>query len=565
MLLICAAACAALLALAPAAALAHAQLQGTSPAAETVVRIEPRAFVFHFDETVQGGVGSVRVFDAQGHRVDDGTISHPGTSRSIAVGLRPGLPDGTYLATYRVVSVDTHVVSGGATFSIGHPGGQGSLTVAGLLARDRTGRATLLAFGVVRALGYLAIALFAGGLAFLSLLWRGAEAIGEADERLRGRARAILAAAAALGLIVTALAFGLQGSEEGGVSFSGAFGSGVLEGVIHSRFGTWWGLRLLDWAALLALCAAGARIRFSRAWEALCGLGGVLLIVTVVLSGHAYSQSPRGLLIASDFAHLTAMSLWLGGLAMMLVALPRATAALDPPERSRLLSGLLGAFSPLALASVVVLAGTGALQAYIHVRTFHGLLHTGYGHDVLAKTVLLAVLVGLGYGQRGRVMPALREAVKHGSSPGAAGFRLRNLLRLEVLAIVAVIGVTGALVDYTPPVSQEAGPVNVSARIGPTELEMTVEPARAGPNGIHIYLLNARSGLPYTAAKEVRLTAALPARSIGAQKLALQPAGPGHWVVSGAQLIPAGAWRLGMTVRVSEFQQFTRQVEVSIR
>jgi copper transport protein len=565
MLLACAAACFALLALAPAAALAHAQLQGTTPTAETVVRSEPRVFAFHFDEAVQGGIGSVRVFDAQGHRVDDGTISHPGAPSSIAVGLRPGLPDGTYLATYRVVSVDTHVVSGGATFSIGHPGGQGSLTVAGLLARNRTGRATLLAFGVVRALGYLAIALFVGGLALLALLWRRAGAMGEADERLRGRARAILAAAAALGLVVTALAFGLQGAEEGGVSFSSAFGSGVLEGVIHSRFGTWWGIRLLDWAALLVLCATAAKVRSSRVWEALCGLGGVLLIVTVVLSGHAYSQSPRGLLIASDFAHLAAMSLWLGGLTMMLVAVPRATAALDPQARSKLLSGLLGAFSPLALASVITLAGTGALQAYVHVRSLNGLLHTGYGRDVLAKTALLAVLVGLGYGQRERVMPALREAVKSGSSPGAAGFRLRNLLRLEVLAIVAVISVTGALVDYTPPVSQEAGPVNVSARIGPAELEMTVEPARVGPNGIHIYLLNARSGLPYTAAREVRLTAALPARSIGAQKLSLQPAGPGHWVATGAQLIPAGVWRLAMTVRVSEFEQFTRQVEVSIR
>ena len=40
----------------------------------------------------------------------------------MGVGLKPHLPDGTYTATYRVISADTHIVYGGLVFNIGHAG-----------------------------------------------------------------------------------------------------------------------------------------------------------------------------------------------------------------------------------------------------------------------------------------------------------------------------------------------------------------------------------------------------------------------------------------------------------
>ncbi len=89
----------------------------------------------------------------------------------MGVGLKPGLPDGTYTATYRVISADTHIVYGGLVFSIGHAGPAPKVTVAGLIARNESGEATKLAFGAVRALDYVSLALFIGGLAFLLIAW----------------------------------------------------------------------------------------------------------------------------------------------------------------------------------------------------------------------------------------------------------------------------------------------------------------------------------------------------------------------------------------------------------
>ena len=74
-----------------------------------------------------------------------------------------------------------------------------------------------------------------------------------------------------------------------------------------------------------------------------------------------------------------------------------------------------------------------------------------------------------------------------------------------MLLIVAVLAVTGALTGYAPPTAATAasGPVNATQRIGPLDLQMTVDPARVGPNQVHLYLLNAKDGAPFTGTKEL--------------------------------------------------------------
>ena len=136
------------------------------------VRLDGRArsrpeVIFKFNQAVGGTLGAVRVYDAQGNEVDNLDVAHPdGHEHWMGVGLKPHLPDGTYTATYRVISADTHIVYGGLVFNIGHAGAAPTFTVAGLIGRNETGEVTTVAFGVVRFLDYLSIALLLGGLAF---------------------------------------------------------------------------------------------------------------------------------------------------------------------------------------------------------------------------------------------------------------------------------------------------------------------------------------------------------------------------------------------------------------
>ena len=185
------------LAAAPAAS-AHAVLEATSPGRGAQLDRAPKQVVFRFGEAVEAAFGAVRVYDGRGDRVDSGGTKHPnGRADAVAVALRHGLGDGTYTATYRVISADSHPVSGGFVFTVGQ-GGTPAETLDQLLQSAGAGRVTEVGFGVVRALSYLALALAAGGVAFVALVWRPAlaavggsdESWGAAGEAFAARARA---------------------------------------------------------------------------------------------------------------------------------------------------------------------------------------------------------------------------------------------------------------------------------------------------------------------------------------------------------------------------------------
>ncbi len=574
-------------------AFAHAQLLGTAPESGSTVPTQPSEVIFKFNQDVGGTLGAVRVYDAQGNEVDNLDVSHPdGQEHWMGVGLKPGLPDGTYTGTYRVISADTHIVYGGLVFNIGHAGAAPKFTVAGLIGRNKSGEVTLVAFGVARWLDYLSIALMLGGLAFVLVAWRRAlPAVADSQPRwhaasrsFAGRLEALLLAAVALGIVASVLGFLLQGASAAGVSLWSGLKSAVLTNTEHSRFGEVWGGRAIDWvvigALLLAARGLGRRVvSVLRAdteppaldqgpprWLAgLLAIGCGYLAITPALSGHASIQSPVWIFFPSDAIHVFAASVWVGGIASLLLALPSATRELEGPERSRLLLATLARFSPLAFGSVIAIAVTGVVQAYIDVRTLHGLLHTTYGALIIAKVALLLVLIALGWVNRERVIPALRRLVHAIGAPGETGVLARRTMRSELALMLCVFGVTAALISYAPPIDAASGPFSTNTTLGPAELEMTVEPAKVGLNTAHIYLIDAKTGSQFTATKELTVAARLPAKGIGPLPLKANLAGPGHYVLSGAVLSPGGSWQIELTDRVSEFEQYSRTVNVPIR
>jgi copper transport protein len=592
------------------AALAHAQLLETSPATGSTVATQPAEVTFEFNQAVGGTLGAVRVYNAQGNEVDDLNVSHPdGNEHWMGVGLKPGLPDGTYTATYRVISADTHIVYGGLVFNIGHAGAASKFTVAGLIARNRSGEVTALAFGLVRGLDYLTIALLLGGLAFLLIVWRpGLATIAGAEPRWRaaarmfaGRMRLLLSVAVVLGVVVSVLGVLLQGASAAGVSLWASLSHTIVQSTLESRFGAVWGLRALDWVLLGVLLmiatmlserartsssagapaatdrtGAGAEAPASADIPALTPLpprplcvaiaiGAACLAIVPALGGHASIQSPTAIFFPADVLHVLAASVWVGGVACLLLALPAATRELERPERSRLLLATLTRFSPLALAAVIAIAVTGVVQAYIDVRSLDGLLHTTYGILILAKTALLLALIGLGWVNRERAIPAFRRIVASERPPGQTGALARRTLRGELALMLCVFGLTAALVSYAPPIDAASGPFSTNTTLGPAELEMTVEPARVGPNTIHLYLIDAATGAQFTATKEFTATAALPSKHIGPLPLRVTVAGPGHYILSSAALSPGGVWEIRFTDRVSEFEEHTRTVRVPIQ
>lgn len=565
--------CIAALCCAPAA-LAHAQLVGTSPQSGTTVAAQPSLVIFKFNEAVGGTLGAVRVYDAQGKEVDDLRGVHPqGHPRWMGVGLQARLPDGTYTATYRVISADTHIVYGGLVFNVGRASGASNVTVSSLLKRDETGHVTKVAFGVVRALDYLSIALLLGGLAFLAIAWLpGLLAVATTDAEWRaaslafaGRLQRLLYAAIALGVAVSVLGVLLQGASAAGVSLWASLKGAVVQDTLESRFGAVWAARAVDWlligGLLLGARALGRPLLPAARREA---APPRWLLALLALAGHASIEGPTGVFFPADVVHVLAASVWVGGIACLLLVLPAATRELAASDRARLLLATLARFSPLALGAVIAIAISGIVQAYIDVRSLHGLLHSTYGVLILVKVALLLALAALGWVNRERMLPALRRSVDAGRTPGGAGVLARRTMRGELALLLGVFAVTAALISYTPPIDAQAGPFSANTTISAAELEMTVDPAEAGPNTAHLYLIDARTGAQFTATKQLTVTASLPSKGIGPLPLRATLAGPGHYILNSAVLSPAGTWDIQITDRVSEFEEHTRTVRVPI-
>jgi copper transport protein len=109
------------------------------------------------------------------------------------------------------------------------------------------------------------------------------------------------------------------------------------------------------------------------------------------------------------------------------------------------------------------------------------------------------------------------------------------------------------------------GPFSGSADLGPARAELTVEPAGAGANEMHVYLFNRSDGRQYDAPKEVRFEASLPEEGIAPIRLEATKAGPGHYVVGAAALAPAGDWRLELVARISDFDELRTTYTVPIK
>jgi copper transport protein len=581
----------ALVALAAAAAPAgaHAILENTSPTRGETVKTEPKLVEFLFSEPVESSFGAVRVFDGKGRQVESGEVVRPQGQKSVGVALKDGLPKGSYTATYHVISADSHPVSGGFVFSIGRAGAV-PRTVAQLTAADKVGKPTQIGFGIARGISYAAIAFAVGVLAFLIWSWlpglrsvAGGEARWQtASERFSRRARALLVLALAAGVVGEASQLVFQGASGAGVSFWQAIDTKILRDVVQTRFGT---VHLLDlvafavflvlalpraWAPVLRPASIGATglaaPRFGRVELVAMGSLAAFLALSPSLAGHASTQSPSGLLIPMDVLHVLAMSIWVGGLVTLLTVVPAATRALEPPERTHLLAAILLRFSPLALAMVCTILATGLVQAYVHVRSVDHLVNTGYGRAVLAKMLLLGALIALGAFNRQRSVPRLKALAQGGQPPGSAGAGLRASLRGEVALLATVIAVTSILVSYAPAVtSGSGGPFSATKALGPLELQMTVDPARAGLNAMHLYLTDAKDGRQFTHTKEMTVLLSLPKKNIGPLEANAQKAGPGHYVITGAQFVPGGKWQVRVTDRVSEFDEYNTTIDVPIR
>jgi len=182
----------------------------------------------------------------------------------------------------------------------------------------------------------------------------------------------------------------------------------------------------------------------------LLGAAMLALALTAPLAGHAGSHSPRALLVTSDVVHVMSMCAWLGGLVMLLLAMPLAAQALATTESTPLLATVVGRFSRMAMLAVTLLLASGVLNSVVLVASFDALVETAYGRLVLAKIALFSALIALGAFNQRRMLPQLRALAAREQPPGRAATVLRRSVALEIAFAIIVLSVTSVLVATEP-------------------------------------------------------------------------------------------------------------------
>ncbi|MEV6317904.1 copper resistance protein CopC [Streptomyces sp. NPDC051776] len=602
---------------------AHAVLKSSDPREGTVLKTAPDEVTVTFDESVALAEDSLRVLAPDNRPVTAGDPRHMGgKADTVGVPLADGLKEGTYTVTWRVVSADSHAISGAFTFAVGKP----SKTPAPTAAEPPVDSAVDTLYGIGRYTAY-------GGLALLIGIAVFALACLPAGTTARVLRRPFLAGWWAL-LLSTAALLVLRGPYASGSGPGGVFDLPLLRSTVGSRPG----IALLVRLALLLLVALLARRgrpdwRADRPRVATGVVVAIGLATTWAAAEHASAGIQVPVAMASSVLHLLAMAVWLGGLTALLTVLYRTPA--DEP----LPPAAVGRFSRIALGAVAVLAATGLYQSWRGLGSWEALT-TPYGRVLAVKTglvlLMLAVasysrnwtermlrtrqeeptLVAVGSGSHGAPTgtatgtagsgtpgaetagsgtaaatavesagdepvtdePGPDEPAAAEPGPDAPRHGLRKTVLAEVLIGVVVLVATTVLTGSEPgraatETAHEArvpGRPNVSLTVIPFDagspaargkVQITLEPGRVGRNVVEAVVY--RSDGSVIAIPELRLTFTLATQRVGPLDAELADQG-GYWGSDTLDLPFAGTWRIRATVRVSDVDQATVSKTVKI-
>ena len=562
---------------------AHATLISTDPGEGSRVQEVPAAVTLEFSEGVSLGAGYARVLDSGGERVDAGTAVVDGDVLTIP--LRSGLPDDGYLVTYRVISADSHPISGAYSFVVG----DGELVPSSAAStRDHTDPVVAVALPLLRWIGFAGLALAVGVPVLALVCWPG----GWSSTRLRRMATwgAIAVAAAAVG------SFLFQGPYAAASGPGSLFDPSLLGATAASGAGRALLARIVLAVALAALLAPVWR-RGTPPSTAQVVAGGALaagLVISTAAIGHPVAGRWPWLAVAVTVVHVAGMAVWLGGLTGLMVAVLR------PEVEATEVAEVVPRYSRLAFGAVSALVVSGTVQAVREVESPTALFVTTYGWVLVAKLVLVAVVLAaagvsrvwvqqrLGVrrsrpgGRRSLTAHAFAATAPDGDVEAAARARgvlqsesaaahvpaLRRSVLVEVAVAAVVLALSAVLVGLPPARAAVAQPVDallpLQSSTGPSgSVQVSIDPARPGGNVLHLYLFDDTGQLTQPAGITVSLTEA--SQQIGPLDVELQPAGPGHYLADAMDIPGAGTWTLAVSVRLDEFTATTASTEFPVR
>lgn len=258
------------------------------------------------------------------------------------------------------------------------------------------------------------------------------------QENAYGRALDVAAAGAGVWTVAGAAAAVLTFSSVAGmaVSFDDSYGQVLGQYLTGNEIGRAWLTTVLLGAVLTVLCFA---VRNQTALV-LVGVLAILAVIPLAQQGHAGERASHDTAVTAIWLHISASSVWLGGLLTLVLLRGRLGDRLGP---------VLARYSTFALFAFIVVASSGFVSAAVRVGELPSLL-TPYGILVLVKVAALGALGLFGVYQR----TALVRRVAAGGAP--RWFWLLVVAELAFMGLAS--GVAAALARTATPVDASQTP-----------------------------------------------------------------------------------------------------------
>ena len=409
---------------APAGAWAHAALQAATPALGERVEQAPRVVSLRFNQPVKAFPNSIVVYSSAGV-----VVSAPARSRGDATFVEAPLRvlrRDAYTVRWNALARDGHVISGVFTFGLGMSAPPPTQAF-GASGPTRTEH-------VVRWAYFAALALLVGGVGFRLLVLRG-----PVPPALERRFYVVTGLGAVAVIEVGIAAFVLRAEDALQLPFGRLLYGDLSPIGSGTRFGIAFIAMTLGYAAVAALLFLGwLTDRRAFLWASfVLGLG---FASGLSLSGHSAADAGSSWLSQlADWVHLSAASLWVGGLVQLaFVVWPSA------PELRRRSFLAVARLAPVLIA---VLVAAGIYLSVLRLPEVSDLWTEGYGRVLLVKLSLVSLALAWGGVHHFVVRPLLERGTR------STGVR-RSLLGESAVAM-AILLAAAVLVDSKPP---EPGP-----------------------------------------------------------------------------------------------------------
>ncbi|MDQ4121122.1 MAG: copper resistance protein CopC [Acidobacteriota bacterium] len=403
---------------------AHAKMIRSQPASGETLQQAPKAVELEFNQKLQtGDVNSIFVTDENGGRVDKNSIVVSEDGKKLQVELED-LSSGAYRVEWKALSADEHSIKGSFAFRVAVSKGEIKTVAApqddfqDFAAPPTQESGTNWIQMAARWIAHLAMTMLFGGFAFLLLVLKPSlqsSPIVHDEEQAasfkHGKNLFIRLAWLNLVLLVVSAvaALVLQTSDVYSLSLANAIApANLLRTSTETSFGETWLLQAV-FAVLLffivfsinrqsrknASLTAEANGKTLLLWLGLCICA--LLFLAQSLSGHAWAAAREyPFAIVSQWLHLIAVGVWLGGLFHLVLILPRSIENFDGVQRLSVLANSIGRFSRYAVAFSILLAITGIYSSWIHVKEFSDLWTSVYGNVLTAKIAVFLLMLALG-------------------------------------------------------------------------------------------------------------------------------------------------------------------------